>query len=202
MCSSVSSLPQVVHSHLEWRFSMFSQYLPILCVPCIDLYRKSRIFSLIGWLFRLRHIDSSVSRSPFCCWMSVLIASRFLVVDLRDIGFSNSLKPLYARACVTFDSFAPCTSKWAGTSSEKSSGSSLSAPCFARASHFSLPSSPLWPLTHLKVVGADRFLRRYAALLNQSLFLTSIHPLSSHSVRCLVRPSMMYLESVIISRGI
>jgi hypothetical protein len=41
------------------------------------------------------------------------------------------------------------------------SASSLVAPALARSSLPSLPSSPLWPFTHWKYVGAVLFLSRY-----------------------------------------
>ena len=98
-------------------------------------------------------------------------------------------------------SFAPWRSYSIGTSSGKSSGVFFSAPSLANLSLSSLPWFPAWPFTHLKRVGAVRRLRRYAAVLKRSAFFIPIHPLFSQSLRCFVRPSITYLESVIIIRG-
>ena len=129
------------------------------------------------------------------------ISSRFLLVVGRVGGALLVRIPLYARACVKVSNFAPCRSYSIGTSRGRTSGMFLIAPSFASLSLSSLPRSPLWPLTHLKKVGAVRLLSEYAAVLNRFAFLMPIHPLFSQFFRCFVRPSMTYFESVIIIRG-
>lgn len=88
-----------------------------------------------------------------------------------------------------------------GISMFSSPGSSLSAPSFVRQSLSLLPMLPLWPFVHWKVVGAVLLFSVYAAFLNSFLFLMPIHPLSSHSLRWVVRLLIVYLESVMILRG-
>src|SRR5260221_3989164 len=82
----------------------------------------------------------------------------------------------------------------------RSSGVGFAAPSFASLLACSFPSTPSWPLTHLKRVGAVRLRSRYAVFLNRGAFLTRIRPCFSHTGRCVVRPSIVYLESDIISR--
>jgi hypothetical protein len=122
------------------------------------------------------------------------------VVALRYFGFLSCI-PLYAIACMSTDNFAPCRLYSAGMLRSMASGNSFSAPSFARQSLSSFPWFPSWPFTHWKVVVADILFRRYAAFLKKSAFLILIQPQSSHSLRNIVRPSIVYFESDIILIG-
>ena len=73
---------------------MFSQYHPILWVPCMDLYIKSCIFGLIGFLLRLSHMASLVSRVLLKSWRPECILSMFLAVVLLGAGLLDSRIPL------------------------------------------------------------------------------------------------------------
>src|SRR5712672_2324075 len=95
----------------------------------------------------------------------------------------------------------PCRSNSLGTSRGRVSSLGLFAPSLASWSLYSFPRVPLWPLTHWKLVVAERFQSRKAALLKRLAFLMPIHPWSSHVCRCVVRPSIAYFESDIIVSG-
>ena len=148
------------------------------------------------------HRDSSVSRLPLYSWIAFLAIWRFLTVVFHGShGFQFSLIPWYAVACDSEANFAPCRSNSLGISRDRESVFGLFAPSLVRRSLSSFPRVPLWPLTHWKSVVAVRLRSRKAALLNRSAFLMPIQPLSSHVCRCVVRPSIAYLESDIIVRG-
>ena len=148
------------------------------------------------------HRDSSVSRLPQYAWIASLVVWRFLVVVWRgSCGFFVSRIPWYAVACVIEANFAPWRSNSLGISRCRMSAFGLFVPSLARRSLSSFPWVPLWPLTHWKSVVTMRLRRRKAAHLNRSAFLTPIQPLSSQVCKCVVRPSMAYLESDIIVRG-
>ena len=55
------------------------------------------------------------------------------------------------------------------------SGVSFCAPSFASVLLSSFPRKPVWPLIHLKIVGAILVFSRYAALLKRSVLLMPIH---------------------------
>ena len=55
--------------------------------------------------------------------------------------------------------------------------------------------------THVKVVRADHLLSRKAAFWNRLAFFIPIQPQSSQFYRCFVSPSIVYLESIMISSG-
>ncbi len=155
----------------------------------------------ISFFLRLSHIDPFVSRQPVYLWMASHVIWRFLSVVGRAAGCLDSFMPLYARAWVSEFSFAPCVSNSTGIDRSIQSSISFTAPSFAR---WSLPSLPLilsCPFTHLKVVVAVHFLKRWAAFLKRGVFFISIHPLSSHVPRCVVSPLMTYFELVSISSG-
>ena len=115
--------------------------------------------------------------------------------------FIRSRIPLYAFACVSAASFAPCVSNSTGISRFRGSGSGLLAPCLARRSLSSFLMVPLWPFVHWKIVLADRIRSRCAAFLKRFTFFIPIQPSFSQFSRCVVRPLMMYSESVMIFRG-
>jgi hypothetical protein len=75
------------------------------------------------------------------------------------------------------------------------------APSLASRLLSSFPRTPSCPLTHWKSVVAMRLRSRNAALLKRGAFLMPIQPLFSQEGRCVVRPSMAYLESDIIVKG-
>ena len=111
---------------------------------------------IIGRL-RLRHIVALVSESPDTWLMASRASWRlFSKVFLGLISFLSKV-PLYAFVCVSVDIFSPCMLNSTGTSRFSVSGSCLFAP---RLASRSLPSLPLWPLVHWKVVFADRCLIR------------------------------------------
>lgn len=95
-------------------------------------------------------------------------------------------------AWVSIASLAPWRSNSSEMSRERLSGISFPAPIFASLLLSSFPRVPWWPFTHLKAVSTNLLLRRYAALLKNSMLLILIQPLSSQSWRCLVNPFMMY----------
>src|SRR5229473_398206 len=79
--------------------------------------------------------------------------------------------------------------------------SGLLAPSQARASAASFPISPLWPLVHLKVEIAPLSLRHAAIGCRRSLLSIPIQPRFSQFTRCLVRPLIIYLESLMMCSG-
>ncbi len=73
-------------------------------------------------------------------------------------------------------------------------------PCVASLSASSFPSLLLWPLVHFMTVLPFRCLILSIASQNHSLLLISVHPRSSQFGKFFVRPSIAYLESVVIRR--
>src|ERR1700722_3551578 len=99
------------------------------------------------------------------------------------------------------DRFAPVRLKFSGRARSRCSIAGFIAPSAASLSASSFPSSPLWPLTHWKAVWLFLILSQAAVVLKSLWFVTPIQPLSSHSSRRSVSPSITYLESLLISRG-
>jgi len=109
--------------------------------------------------------------------------------------------PLYVVDCVKVCSFTPWILKSLGTSRFRGSGSCLFVPCFARALLPSLPRFPSCPFTHCMDVFMDLCLIRWAAFLNSFAFCMLIHPSFSQVSRWVVRPLIMYFESLHILTG-
>lgn len=99
-------------------------------------------------------------------------------------------------------SLIPCRLKLGGINRSMLSGWALRAPSAASLSASSFPLFPVCPLTHVKVVGAERFLSWYAVVCRRDLLLIFVQPWSSHSPRWMVRPFITYFESVIILMGV
>src|SRR3984957_14579560 len=98
------------------------------------------------------------------------------------------------------DRFAPVRLKFSGRARSRCSIAGFIAPSAASLSASSFPSSPLWPLTHWKAVWLFLILSQAAVVLKSLWFVTPIQPLSSHSSRRSVSPSITYLELLLISR--
>ena len=149
----------------------------------------------------LSHIDSSVSREPVYSQMGLHAFFRFsIVVHLVGV-FLDSFIPLYTIAWVSATSFAPWMSNLMGMLRLMWSSLFFCAPSFTSLSLPSFPLSLLQPLTHLKVVGAVWVLRRCAAFWKSRAFFMPIQPQFSQVPRCVVKPFMMYFESVDILSG-
>jgi hypothetical protein len=102
---------------------------------------------------------------------------------------------------VSVVSFAPCRLNLFGISRLRRSRVCLRAPSLARRLLCSVPMESSWPLAHWSIVVADLWRRMDAAFLNSGAFFIPIQPWFSHAFRCVVRPSMAYLEVVTITRG-
>ena len=202
MCSIDSVVLHSLHVPRSSYPGIRNHTSPTIWVLWIALKRYCCALVRMVRFLMLFHIVLSVSAVFWYCWIAILIVSRFLFVAGRGGREHFSLIPLYAVACLSVASLAPCRLYSSGTSRGKGSNSSLFAPSFANLSLSSFPRFPLCPLTHLKDVVAVHFLSRYAARLKSWAFSTPIQPSSSHLLRCVVRPSMTYLESVIMAHDI
>jgi len=109
--------------------------------------------------------------------------------------------PLYAFACIRVASLAPCMSNSLGISRLSVSGICLFMPSLVSWLLSLFSGVLLWPFVHWNVVLAVQSLGRCAAFLNSLSFFMLIHLSSSQVFRLVVRPSMTYLESVIIFIG-
>src|SRR5260221_6146867 len=180
---------------------MLVQYSPTICVLCIVLYRNCCTLGRITAFPMFIHIVASVSISLVARFIASLVSCRFLVVERLGLIFFLSSIPLYALACVSVASLAPCRSNSTGMSRSRISTWSLFAPCLAKRSLSSFPMVPLCPLTHCRAVLAALFLIKCMAFLKRGAFFIAIHPSFSHVSRCVVSPSITYFESVMIFRG-
>ena len=109
--------------------------------------------------------------------------------------------PQYA---ITWDievSLAPWMSKFVGMLRSSWSSMCLFAPSTASLMLSVWPGVPAFPVAHWKVVIANLHFRRKVAFLNMSALHIPIQPWSSQSCKCLVSPSITYMESVLISSG-
>lgn len=77
-----------------------------------------------------------------------------LVLCLSSFCFRSCI-PLYATVCDRVVSFVSYRLKCGGMMRSMSSIMSFLLDFLAMASAFLLPRLPLWPFTHIKVVGAD-----------------------------------------------
>ena len=192
---------QLGHVSLSSKPGTFLQYEPVMWVLCIVLNRNCWISGHMIGFRSPRQIVPSVLLSPdnwtSASWVSWRL---FTAASLGSVCFLSRI-PLYAFACIRVVSLAPCMSNSCGISRLSASGFYLFAPSLARRSLSSFPADLLWPLTHWKVVLADQSLRRWAAFLNSWEFRILIHPSSSQDFRLVVRPSMIYFESVTILSG-
>ena len=145
-------------------------------------------------------IVSSVSMSLWCAASASRVSERLVSVVSLFQCVQLPKMPLYARACVSVAILAPCRSNSFGISRSRLSGAGLLAPSLASLSLSSFPF-PSCPLIHWKEVVAMRCFSMCAAFLKKGAFFIPIQPLSSHSLRCFVRPFMAYMESVMIFRG-
>jgi hypothetical protein len=93
--------------------------------------------------WRFRHSVASVLVLPVSWVSASLVSRRLFSVVRRGSGDVFSRIPLYAFACVSTVSLAPCVSNSIGISRFIWSGTSLFAPRFARRSLSSLPVVPL-----------------------------------------------------------
>ena len=109
--------------------------------------------------------------------------------------------PQYAIAWDIEVSLAPWMLKFRGMLWSSWSGTCLFAPSTASLMLSVWPGVPVFPATHWKVVIADLCFRRKVAFLNMSAFHILIQPWSSQSHKCLISPSITYMESVLISSG-
>ena len=164
------------HKQRSATAGMQDQKSLILKTLCVALKRNCLILGQKGGLFMLIHIVVSVLSLLVKRLMAVLARSMFSVDDWRiRTGFLLRM-PLYASAWVSDDIFAPWTLKLSGIFRSRSVGVRLAAPSFASWSHCLLPSMPLWPLTHWKVVVAVQRCSRYAAFWKNWAFSMPIHP--------------------------
>lgn len=140
MCSrdSLSAL-QWVHFARCSYVGIFDQYSPILCAPCMALYRNCLVLRDISLCLLFSQMLASVSRCPVISCIANLVTSRLFVVFCLGIVGLFSLMPLYARDCEMADSFAPCRLNSLGTVKFNSSGCGLFAPSFASLSACSFP---------------------------------------------------------------
>ena len=115
-------------------------------------------------------------------------------------GFFSRISA-YAFACVRVANLAPYRSYSTGISRSSMSGIALVAPLFASLSLSSFPIVPLWPLTHCRVVLAEWCLSKWIVFRKSWAFFIFIHPSFSQVSRCVIRPSITYLESETILRG-
>jgi len=150
---------------------------------------------------RFCHIVESVLISPVMHCMASWVSCRFLIVEFLSLISFDRCIPWYAFAYVRVASLAPLRSNSIGTFRSSTSGSCLFAPCLARWSLSLFPVVLLCPLIHWNVVWAGWYLNRCAAFLNSAVFFMLIQPSFSQFSRCVVNPSVMYLESVMILRG-
>jgi hypothetical protein len=183
-------------------FEVFDQNFPSLCKPCITHRRNCLILGLITLCLVLVQISLSVGLVPCWGWRLALIISKFHVVVFLMCSGVWYFILWYANDCVKADRRVPCISKCAGTSRLTVVAMGSVAPLLASLSLSLFPLLPLCPLTHWRYVGVDHLLSRYAALWNHFLLLMPIQPMSSHFWRWMVSPSIAYLESVLIIRGV
>ena len=139
MCSIVSVVWHVGQSCLSSYPWMCVQKCPIFWVLCMALYRNCRIFIRMVGLCSPSHRVLSVS---ICCVYSVTavrVLCRFSDVDGLAYGCLRSSIPLYAVACVSDASFAPCRLNSFGMVRSSVSGIILFAPSLTSRSLSSFP---------------------------------------------------------------
>ena len=168
---------------------------------CMALNRNCCTFRRIDCFLMFVQMELSVSIDPLYWSIAAFASARFFVVVGHGLAAFCEFIPLYAIAWVMAASLAPCRSNLTGIARSMWSGSGSRAPSLASLSLSSFPSAPLCPFTHWNDVVAVLCFRVATAALKMAAFFTPIHPMSSQFLRCVVRPLMMYFESVIILSG-
>ena len=133
---------------------MLFQNSPTLRDPVIARYRKFWMGRLMSGCRRLFQREPSVSRLPVISWIANLVMSRFVSVCLVYCVLWHDRIASYAIFCDKVANLIPRSRKASGMLRSTSSGCVLWAPLFASRSACLFPRLFVYPLTHLKLVGA------------------------------------------------